>query len=108
MGESTAAVLSTEFGDINTLMAADELRLQQVGDVGPVVSDAIIAFFREPHNQKLVQKHDIALEQRLLDAGLSPETIALYERILEVADVRQMDIISPPTITDQYQHKSSL
>ena len=39
------------------------------------------------HNQKLVHKHDIELEKRLLDAGLSPETIALYERILEVADI---------------------
>jgi len=57
------------------------------------------------HHQKLLYKHDIALEQRLLDAGLSPETIALYERILEVADVHQMDIISPPEIIDQYQHK---
>jgi len=57
------------------------------------------------HNQKLLYKHDIALEKRLLDAGLSPETIALYERILEVADVHQMDIISPPEIIDQYQHK---
>jgi len=60
------------------------------------------------HNQKLLYKHDIALEKRLLEAGLSPETIALYERILEVADVRSMDIISPPEIIDQYQHKSLL
>jgi arginyl-tRNA--protein-N-Asp/Glu arginylyltransferase len=56
------------------------------------------------HNQKLVYKHDIALEKRLLDAGLSPETIALYERILEVADGHQIDI-SPPEIIDQYQEK---
>lgn len=40
------------------------------------------------HNQKLLHKHDAALESRLLNAGLSPETIALYERILEVADMR--------------------
>jgi arginyl-tRNA--protein-N-Asp/Glu arginylyltransferase len=57
------------------------------------------------HNQKLLHKHNIALEQRLLDAGLSPETIALYERILEVADVHQL---SPPEIIDQYQHQSML
>ncbi len=57
------------------------------------------------HNQKLLYKHDIALEQRLLDAGLSPETIALYERILEVADLHQL---SPPEIINQYQHRSML
>jgi hypothetical protein len=60
------------------------------------------------HNQKLVHKHDLELEQRLLDAGLSPETIALYERILEVADIHDMDIISPPEIIDQYPHESLL
>ena len=47
------------------------------------------------HNQKLLNKHDISLEKRLLKAGLSPETVALYERLLEVATIRQMTIISP-------------
>ncbi|CAF1149198.1 unnamed protein product [Adineta steineri] len=60
------------------------------------------------HNQKLLHKHDVALEKRLLDAGLSPETIALYERILEVADIRQMGRIPPSEIIDQYHNKSLL
>ena len=60
------------------------------------------------HNQKLLVKHDHALERRLADAGLSPETIALYERILEVADVRPISIVSPPKIIDHYQPDSSL
>ena len=38
------------------------------------------------HNQKLLIKHDVALEKRLLNAGVSPETVALYERLLSVAD----------------------
>jgi len=37
-------------------MTADDLRLQQVSDVGPVVSSQIIAFFRENHNKKLVEQ----------------------------------------------------
>jgi hypothetical protein len=60
------------------------------------------------HNQKLVVKHNIALEKRLLDAGLSPETIALYERILEVADINQIGLKSPPEIINQYLRQSSL
>ena len=60
------------------------------------------------HNQKLLHKHDIALEKRLLDAGLSPETIALYERILEVADAPPIETISPPDIIDSYPHRSRL
>lgn len=38
------------------------------------------------HNQKLIVKHNVALENRLLNAGLSPETVALYERILNIAE----------------------
>jgi hypothetical protein len=60
------------------------------------------------HNQKLLHKHDIALERRLLNAGLSPETIALYERILEVADIRQMARKQPPEIIKQYPNNSLL
>lgn len=57
------------------------------------------------HNQKLLKKHDIALENRLLNAGLSPETIALYERILEVSDVRHIARRSPPKIIDPRRRK---
>ena len=42
------------------------------------------------HNQKLLIKHDATLETRLLNAGLSPETVALYERILDAADASQL------------------
>lgn len=59
------------------------------------------------HNQKLLHKHDFVLEKRLLDAGLSPETIALYERILEVANApSSMKTTSPPDILDPYSHRS--
>jgi arginyl-tRNA--protein-N-Asp/Glu arginylyltransferase len=60
------------------------------------------------HNQKLVVKHDAALEKRLFAAGLSPETIALYERILEVADNLPRSTASPPEIIDPYSHQSML
>lgn len=55
VGEATASVLSFEFRDINAFMKADEMRLQQVPDIGPVVAKHIIAFCNEPHNQKLIQ-----------------------------------------------------
>ncbi|HTT37419.1 MAG TPA: NAD-dependent DNA ligase LigA [Burkholderiales bacterium] len=62
VGESTARDLAQDFGDIRTLMEADEARLQRVSDVGPVVAESIAAFFREPHNREVVHK--------LLDAGV--------------------------------------
>jgi hypothetical protein len=56
------------------------------------------------HNQKLVVKHNPVLEKRLFDAGLSPETIALYERILEVADGHPNMNVSSPEILAHFAH----
>jgi len=56
VGEATARDLARSFGDVRTLMEADEARLQQVPDVGPVVAQSIAAFFREPHNREIVSQ----------------------------------------------------
>ena len=58
------------------------------------------------YNQKLVFKRNTNLEKRLLDAGLSPETVALYERILDVAENRQVNIFSSPQLIDPYSYQS--
>jgi DNA ligase (NAD+) len=62
VGESTARDLARAFGNIRALMEADEERLQQVPDVGPVVAQSIAGFFREPHNREVVAN--------LLNAGI--------------------------------------
>ena len=54
VGEATAKDLARHFGSLDTLMAADVGRLQQVPDVGPVVAAAIARFFAEPHNREVV------------------------------------------------------
>ncbi|MCX7121182.1 MAG: NAD-dependent DNA ligase LigA [Gammaproteobacteria bacterium] len=74
VGEATAAALSIAFDNIESIMSADDLRLQQVPDVGPVVSTQIIAFFHEKHNQVLIEKliesgvHWLVNEKKSLDA----------------------------------------
>ena len=65
VGESTARDLALAFRDIHALMDADEARLEQVPDVGPVVAQSIAGFFREPHNRDVVAK--------LLQAGVRYE-----------------------------------
>jgi len=62
VGEATALALANEFGSIEELLDADEERLQQVQDIGPIVATAIHAFFHEPHNVKVIRA--------LLDAGI--------------------------------------
>ncbi len=68
VGEATARALARYLGTLEALLAADETRLLQVPDVGPVVAAAILAFFQEPHNQEVLT--------RLLAAGVRWPTTA--------------------------------
>jgi DNA ligase (NAD+) len=62
VGERTAELLAEEFGSIDALMAATAEDLSKVEEVGPRVSEAIVEFFSQVANRKLVQ--------RLKDAGV--------------------------------------
>ena len=55
VGEATAKDLARHFGKLENLMDADEARLQQVPDVGPVVAQSIVAFFAEQHNVDVIE-----------------------------------------------------
>ncbi len=55
VGEATALALAQHFGDIEAIMSADEARLVEVPDVGPVVARAIQTFFAEPHNRAVIE-----------------------------------------------------
>lgn len=55
VGEATALSLAAHFGDLAPLRDADEERLQQVPDVGPIVARQITAFFAEPHNREVLE-----------------------------------------------------
>jgi DNA ligase (NAD+) len=54
VGETTARNLASEFGGLESLMAADRERLEEVPDVGPVVATQILAFFAEAHNLEVI------------------------------------------------------
>jgi DNA ligase (NAD+) len=54
VGEATAKDLARHFGKLDALLAADEVRLQQVPDIGPVVAASIARFFAEPHNGEVI------------------------------------------------------
>jgi DNA ligase (NAD+) len=74
VGEATALALATEFGTLEELLAADEERLLEVPDVGPVVAAAIHAFFHEPHNVDVIRA--------LLRAGIRWPAVAPRPRDL--------------------------
>lgn len=63
VGEATAAALADHYGNLKSIMDADEESLQSVPDVGPVVASKIHNFFAEKHNQQVIN--------RLIDAGVT-------------------------------------
>jgi DNA ligase (NAD+) len=55
VGEATAKDLARHFGKLKNLIEADEEKLKQVRDVGPVVAQSIVAFFAEKHNVDVIE-----------------------------------------------------
>jgi DNA ligase (NAD+) len=56
VGEATARDLARHFGSIEAIMAADEDRLMQVPDVGPVVAHSLRQFFAQPHHVEVIEQ----------------------------------------------------
>ena len=72
VGEATAVALARSFGGLKELATANEDRLKEVPDIGPVVASHIHAFMHEPHNHRVIQQ--------LVKAGVhwpTPETKAI-------------------------------
>ncbi|WP_411359934.1 NAD-dependent DNA ligase LigA [Pseudidiomarina sp. YC-516-91] len=56
VGEATAANLANHFASLPALAEADQAQLEEVSDVGGVVASHIYQFFREPHNQQIIDE----------------------------------------------------
>lgn len=56
VGEATAKTLASHFGELESLMQADDPTLQAISDIGPIVAANIRAFFHQRHNQELIHK----------------------------------------------------
>ena len=63
MGERTAQLLAEAFSDMDHLRKASKDELESVHEVGPKVADAILQFFDQPQNARLVE--------RLKEAGVN-------------------------------------
>lgn len=54
VGEQTARSLAERFSDLDALAGADEEKLKLIDDIGPEMASSIVAFFKNPDNQKLL------------------------------------------------------
>lgn len=66
IGERTAKVLASHFGNIDNLSSASLEEIQQVHEIGPKIAESVHNFFRDKKNVELVDK--------LKDAGLKFES----------------------------------
>lgn len=56
VGEATAQNLASYFKTLDKFMGADEARLQQVPNVGPIVAAHVITFFQQSHNRDVINQ----------------------------------------------------
>ena len=55
VGEATAQGLANHYRELGALMSAAGEDLQTVDDVGPIVADHIVKFFRQEHNRDVIE-----------------------------------------------------
>jgi len=54
VGQHIAKVLAREFRSLNEILSADQERLQQIREIGPEISDSLVAYCAEPRNRKVI------------------------------------------------------
>jgi len=54
VGQHIAKVLAREFGSLNEILSADQECLQQIREIGPEISDSLVAYCAEPRNRKVI------------------------------------------------------
>jgi DNA ligase (NAD+) len=55
VGEATARNLALHFGELHSIMQANQEALLEVSDVGPTVAEHLVHFFKQPHNQAIIE-----------------------------------------------------
>jgi DNA ligase (NAD+) len=54
VGQHIAKVLAREFGSLHEIMSADRERFQQIREIGPEISDSLVAYCSEPRNREVI------------------------------------------------------
>ncbi len=84
VGERTASNLANHLGNFTAIEEASEECLQQTPDIGPVVAANVYAFFRQPHNRRVIKAlleagvhwHDVGV-QPITEQPLAGQTYVL-------------------------------
>ena len=56
IGETTAQTLANHFSTLENIINASEIKLLEVPDVGPIVAENLLTFFKQKHNLDVVEQ----------------------------------------------------
>ena len=54
VGQHVAKLLASEFRSLDEILSADPERLQQIHEVGPEISESLVAYWSERHNREVI------------------------------------------------------
>jgi DNA ligase (NAD+) len=99
VGMTVAQLLARRFGTMAALMAASEEAITDVPGVGGAIAEAVVAFFGEPRNRRLIERLEEAglnfTEPRAADAGgaLAGKTYVLTGTLPTLSRSEATDLI---------------
>jgi DNA ligase (NAD+) len=56
VGQHIAKILAREFWSLDEILSADPERLQRIHEIGPEISDSLVAYWSEPHNREVIEQ----------------------------------------------------
>ncbi|WP_372806867.1 NAD-dependent DNA ligase LigA [Pontiella sp.] len=56
VGKGAATILANEFKNIDALMAADTLRLEEIHDIGPIVGKSVVDYFQSDDTRAVIDQ----------------------------------------------------
>ena len=56
VGEKTASILASHYKNLDALMLADNTDLTSLKDIGPIIADSVVSYFKDSSNKDLIMK----------------------------------------------------
>lgn len=74
LGPTYAKLLAREFGSLEALQRAEQVAIEAVDGIGPVIAEAVVSWFATPRNRELVAELvDLGVNVEAFDVGSSDE-----------------------------------
>jgi DNA ligase (NAD+) len=94
VGEVTADSLVNQLGNLAAIENASLEQLQKINDIGEVIAESVIDFFKEPHNRNVINQltspeiginwPDVEAQPLTIDSPFSGKTVVLTGTLLQL------------------------